>query len=160
MKRTPVCKEMVKMFEGLKLGAYSDPVGVQTIGYGHVVKLGEGLGPYLADPEEAERILGEDLDRTEVGVEGLVGDLNCTPWEMDALVSFAFNVGVGALGKSTLLRCIQCKDRRAAAAEFAKWKFAGGKPLPGLVKRRRAEAVRFLGGDFPLVAGCYHGGGD
>jgi len=155
MKRSPICAEMVKMFEGLKLCPYRDSVGVLTIGYGHTRNPGEG---YITK-EEAEKLLEDDLRYFEGHVVFLLQDMggDVPSFMYDALISFAFNLGASALEHSTLLKKFKEGDNRGAAAEFSRWVYAGGKPLPGLIKRRRAEAVRFLGGDFPLVASCYHG---
>src|SRR5690242_1900699 len=92
--------DLIKQSEGVRLKAYKDSVGVWTIGYGHT-------GPDVWDGKtidagEAERLLAEDLHKTEQGVIELIHG-PCTPNEFAALVSFAFNLGIGALAGSTLL---------------------------------------------------------
>lgn len=154
VRRTQTCAEMVRMFEGLKLAPYMCPAGKRTVGYGHRLGMSEVIGVISRD--DAEAMLEKDLDFYEGGVLALLKEKHrFEPWELDALTSFAFNVGLKALQESTLLKKYLIYDVRGAAAEFARWRFSAGVELPGLVKRRRAEAVRFLGGDFPLVAGCY-----
>jgi lysozyme len=160
VRRTQTCAEMVKLFEGLKLEPYVCPGGELTIGYGHVVRKSEVFPVSGISTADADAMLAKDLDFYESGVTQLLNRIGPKPqhWELDALTSFAFNVGLRALQESTLLKKYLAWDARGAAQEFARWRFSQGVELPGLVKRRRAEAVRFLGGDFPLVASCYHGG--
>ena len=137
--------DLIKHFEGLRLNAYKCPAGVWTIGYGST---GSHVTPDLKiTEEEAERLLRHDLGRFEHGVEELV-KVDLAQDEFDALVSFAFNLGLGALEQSTLLRLLNQSKRMEAAAQFARWDKAGGKPLPGLTKRRRAEAALFRGDDW------------
>ncbi|HEX6215286.1 MAG TPA: lysozyme [Vicinamibacterales bacterium] len=132
---------LVKAYEGCELKAYADAIGVITIGYGHT-------GQYAdRDAEitqvEADRILLEDLAKFERGVENLV-KAKISQNQFDALVAFAFNLGLGNLKSSTLLKKVNSGDK-TAVDEFAKWTRAGGKVLPGLVKRRAAEAALFQG---------------
>jgi lysozyme len=128
--------DLIKRFEGLELRAYRCPAGVWTIGYGHTgpeVREGTAIAA-----ERAEELLRADLLRFEEGVARSAGA--CTQGQFDALVSFAFNLGLGALRSSTLLKKHRCGEHRLAAAEFGRWIHAGGRKLPGLVKRRAAEA--------------------
>ena len=127
---------LIKRSEGLRLKAYRCPADVPTIGYG-------STGPHVRmgmtiTEAEAEALLRKDLERFERGVVAMAGDM--TPGQFSALVSFAFNLGLGALQKSTLLKKHLAGDHAGAAAEFAKWVNAGGKTLPGLVTRRADEA--------------------
>ena len=87
-----------------------------------------------------------DLKKFEAGVDDSV-TVPLEQHQFDALVSFAFNVGLGALRKSTLLRKLNAGDYAAVPAELMKWTKAGGKELPGLVRRRRAEAGMWRGVD-------------
>lgn len=125
--------------EGCRLDAYLCPAKVPTIGYGHTgdVKIGDRITQHQADV-----ILEADLQRFEMAVEQLAPGLSAN--QFSALVSFAFNLGVGALEHSTLLRYVLGGQMNAAAAEFGKWTHAAGAVLPGLVKRREAERVLFL----------------
>ena len=93
---------IIKHFEGMRLIAYRDAVNVLTIGYGHT-------GPDVTEgmkitEEQAEDLLRKDVERFEVGTEGLTAPVTLTQNEFDALVSFSYNVGLGALGESTLLK--------------------------------------------------------
>lgn len=91
--------------------------------------------------EQSQTLLSADLARFEGAVNRLGGKM--TQGQFDALVSFAFNLGIGALAKSTLLKKHQAGDYAGAAKEFARWNKAGGKVLAGLVKRRAAEAALY-----------------
>lgn len=154
---TNVGLEMIKMFEQFRGTAYQDSVGVWTVGYGETgpdVKYGT-----TRSMVEAESFLRQEAQALEDAIKDLLKDRAVSPndWEIDALVSFAYNLGLGALRKSTLFKLYKDYDNRGAMAEFRKWKYAGGKPLLGLRKRRFAEAVRFLGGDFDMVTKAYNG---
>lgn len=136
---------MLKGFEGCRLAAYQDSVGVWTIGYGWTqpvngVPVGKGM---TITQETAESLLRSGLVRYEKGVTGLV-KVTINQNQFDALVDFAYNLGVKALEGSTLLKKLNAGDYAGAAAEFPKWNKAGGKVLPGLVKRREAERTLFL----------------
>ncbi len=130
--------DLIKKFEGCKLEAYRDAVGVLTIGYGHTgdVKPGDKISQHQADV-----ILLFDLDKFQLGVGLVAADANDN--QFSAMVSLAFNVGLRAFQNSTLLKKFQAGDHRGAAAEFSKWTRAGGKVLAGLVKRRQAERELF-----------------
>lgn len=140
---------IIKHFEGRELQAYQDSVGIWTIGYGHT----SAAGPPRVTPgmtiseQEAEDILKKDLELFENGVRDRV-KVNINGRQFSALVSFSFNVGLGALGDSTLLRKLNSGDYRGAADELLRWVKAGGATLPGLVRRRDAERALFLGEDY------------
>ena len=130
---------LIKDFEGCRLKAYLCPAGVWTIGYGHT----QGVKPDMVINQlQAERFLIQDLKRFEDAVTSLV-KVPITPNQFSALVSFAYNVGTGALYDSTLLRKLNKKDYKGAANEFLRWNKAGGKVLPGLTRRRLAEKDLF-----------------
>lgn len=140
---------VVAQFEGFRPDPYPDAVGKLTVGYGHLIKDGE-LFPAPLTKEDALAILAKDLLETRRGVDALFRDIFLTYYELAALTSFAFNVGVGALEKSTLRRRVLSRNGVAAAHEFTRWVWATGKDgtrvrLPGLVKRRDVESVWFLG---------------
>lgn len=138
---SPDCLTIIKRFEGCRLKAYRDPVGVLTIGYGQT----EGVYPGMEITQaEADSMLLHEL-RTKFipGVMRLFGPL--PQHQADALVSFAYNLGVGALERSTLRQKILGGDVAVAADEFLRWHYAGGKSLLGLRRRRAAERARFLG---------------
>lgn len=141
---------LIKKFEGCELESYQCPAGKWTIGYGHTgpdVKAGQAITEH-----QAEAILRYDLDRFEEDVEKLTKGRAITENQFSALVSFAFNVGsdidadtkAEGLGDSTLLRLFLNGATQAAADEFRKWIYGGGKVQPGLIKRREAERQLFL----------------
>lgn len=140
---------IIKHFEGLELRAYQDSVGVWTIGYGHTAAAGPpsvSAGQTITEAE-AESILKKDLELFENGVRDLV-KVPVNSDQFSALVSFSFNVGLGALADSTLLRKLNAGDYQGAADEFPRWVKAGGQTLPGLVRRRDAERALFLSQDY------------
>ena len=126
--------------EGCRLEAYKDAAGVPTIGYGHTknVRMGDRITQYWA-----KEMLREDIEEAE----WLVKELGVarTEGQLDALVSFVFNLGIGRLKRSTLLKTIREGGSKAQITkEFKRWVYADGKLLPGLVKRREWEARRFF----------------
>jgi lysozyme len=132
--------DLIKSFEGLKLRAYLCPAKVWTIGFGST---GQHVTPGKVITEaQAEELLKDDLDRFEAAVTRLV-TVPLHQNQYDALVSFAFNVGISALERSTLLKRVNAKLFDQAAAEFSKWNRGGGKILAGLTRRRAAEAALF-----------------
>lgn len=132
---------LIKASEGLVLKAYLDAVGVLTIGYGST---GAHVKPGMVITEaRAESLLLEDLARFEAAVRKLCPVT--TQGQFDAMVSLSFNVGERAFEGSTLRRLHNAGNYVGAAAEFARWRFAGGKELPGLVKRRAAERALYEG---------------
>jgi len=138
--------DLIKQFEGLKLDAYQDSVGVWTIGYGSTYwpdgrKVRKG--DKLASEAEAEQLLRDVVKTYESGV-NRVDKVHITQNQFDALVSFAFNLGVGALEKSTLVKKLNKIDVIPVANEFSRWTTAGGKELEGLRRRRAAERELFL----------------
>jgi lysozyme len=138
--------KLIMQFEGLRLKAYRCPAGVWTIGYGHTSAAG---APDVRDgmrisATEAEAILRRDLAGFETAVAGMVRT-EVTQAQFDVLVSFAYNCGVGALKASTLLKRVNTGAYDAVPTELMKWTKAKGKELPGLVRRRRAEAALWRG---------------
>lgn len=132
-------RKIVMDFEQCRLEAYTCPAGKVTIGWGHTgdVKLGMKVTQHQADV-----ILEHDLQKFEQAVSEMAPNTNAN--QNSALVSLCFNIGIEAFRKSTLLRYVVADRPAAAAAQFAKWVHAGDKVLPGLVKRRAAEAALFL----------------
>jgi lysozyme len=130
---------LIKQFEGCRLTAYQDAVGVWTIGWGHTPAT-EGQ---TITQEQADALLEQDLQGFEECVNDLT-DRNLTPNQFAALVSFAYNEGCGALGSSTLMRYVNAGNFADAANEFGKWIEADGVVLQGLVRRRAAERELFL----------------
>ncbi|HCD1613123.1 TPA: lysozyme [Serratia marcescens] len=137
--------ELIKRFEGQRLKAYQDSVGVWTIGYGWTQPVdGKKVGPGMQiDQATADRLLKCGVVQYEQGVNQLV-KARITQGQFDALVSFAYNLGLRSLSTSTLLQKLNDGDKQGAAGEFGKWVNAGGKRLAGLVARRAAEREMFL----------------
>lgn len=131
---------VVENFEGLYLTAYRDQVGVPTIGWGHTAGVRMGQVITRAD---AEAFLRADLAVAEEAVDRLA-TVPLNDNQFDALVSFTFNVGTGALGVSTLLRLLDAGDFRGAADQFPRWCNGDRGPIPGLVARRAEERALFL----------------
>lgn len=154
MKTSDKGRKFIESFEGLILSAYDDasdrivPVGSEsrgtlTIGYGHTNAAGAPtvhVGQTITR-QEADTILGSDLDKVERDVTHLVTQpLNQN--QFDALVSFQFNTG--ALGRSTLLKELNKGNYKTAADDLIAWDHAGGVELAGLKRRREAERAMFL----------------
>jgi lysozyme len=144
MKTNAAGLDLIKRNEGCELTAYVCPAGKLTIGYGdtgpHVVR---GM---TITRKHAEELLANRLEREfESGVLKLLGDTPTTENQFSALVSLAYNIGVGALGRpSTVLRMHREGNHAAAAKAFGMWNQGGGKVLAGLVRRRQEEADLYL----------------
>ncbi|EMI4477667.1 lysozyme [Enterobacter hormaechei subsp. xiangfangensis] len=136
---------LIKQFEGCKLTAYQDSVGVWTIGYGWTQPVdGKPIRAGMTIKQEtAERLLKTGLVSYESDVSRLV-KVGLTQGQFDALVSFTYNLGARSLSTSTLLLKLNAGDYAAAADEFLRWNKAGGKVLNGLTRRREAERALFL----------------
>lgn len=136
---------LIKQFEGCKLTAYQDSVGVWTIGYGWTQPVdGKPIRAGMTIKQQtAERLLKTGLVSYESDVSRLV-KVGLTQGQFDALVSFAYNVGARALSTSTLLKKLNAGDIKGAADEFLRWNKSGGKVMPGLTNRRKAERALFL----------------
>ena len=137
---------LIKRFEGFAPEIYICPGGWATIGYGHVVRDHErDRFADAIDEAVAEDLLRRDVEMAERGVLRLIRvPLEDGPF--DALVSFAFNLGGGALQRSTLRRKVNREEHGAVPTEFRRWVFAGGRKLKGLIRRREAEAGLYAAG--------------
>lgn len=137
------CLDLVKSEEGCRLHAYKDQVGIWTIGYGIIVnrsgdKVKEGD---IITQEQADDLLGWQVGLKATGVNNLLGAYRVNQNQFDALVDFCYNLGIGALEKSTLLRKLKVDvNDPTIRDEFARWNKAGGKVLDDLVRRRKREA--------------------
>lgn len=129
---------LIKEFEGCRLRAYLCPANVWTIGYGHTGKV--YLGQEISQAE-ADKMLSKDLSVFVEGVDKMAAKY-LSDNAFSALVCFAFNVGLGALKKSTLLKKVNLAEPEASK-EFLRWNKAGGKELAGLTRRREAEKALF-----------------
>jgi len=137
---------LIKRFEGCHLKPYQDPIGLWTVGWGHLIGDGKTLPiEWFREltQEEADELLKKDLIRFERGVLRLC-PVGLTQPRFDALVSFAFNVGLGNLQRSTIRMKHNRGDYEGAAESFLAWTKAGGKELRGLVIRRKDEMNLYL----------------
>ena len=136
---------LIKRFEGFAPEVYICPGGWPTIGYGHVVRENErdGFADGI-DEAEAEELLRRDVEVAERAVLRLIR-VPLEDGRFDALCSFTFNLGAGALQRSTLRRKINRGDHEAVPAEFRRWVWAGGRKLKGLIRRREAVAEFYAG---------------
>ena len=130
------CVELIKYFEGFEDTAYLCPANVWTIGYGRTRNVKEGDRITEA---QAERDLLEELEEFKHQVLHSV-KVELTQNELDALTSWTYNLGVGNLNSSTLLKKLNAGSKDEVPAEMLRWNKAGGEVLAGLTKRREAEA--------------------
>lgn len=132
--------DLICRFEGFSPVIYICPAGYPTIGYGHLITEAN-KEQFLdgVDEDEALDLLRQDVAVAERAVLRLI-NVPLTQGQFDALVSFTFNLGAGALQRSTLRRKVNREEHDDVPAEFMKWVWAGGRKLKGLVKRRKAEA--------------------
>lgn len=138
---------LIKSFEGLHLKPYLDPIGIPTIGYG-TIQYENGSKVSMKDAsiteERALELLKFEVDKKALAVEKML-KISVNDNQFAALVSFSYNVGVGALQGSTLLKLLNAgTDQVAIADQFLRWNKAGGKELSGLTRRRQAERALFL----------------
>jgi lysozyme len=146
MTTSAAMRAMIENWEGNELTAYQDMVGVWTIGYGHTGSdVYEGL---TISQAEADELLSDDLHSFEIGVTNLVGDAATSQQQFDAMVSFSYNLGLGALGGSEVLSYHLAGNYPAAAADFNHWANAGGHQVQALLNRRNGEAAVYLNGDY------------
>ena len=156
MKVSQKCIDNIKKDEGVRQRPYQCPALLWTVGVGHVIDPNHAKVPLaqrkalpipagwdrVVSMEEIDEILRKDLARFEQGVSRLI-TAPLTQGQFDALVSFSFNVGLGNLQNSTLRMKVNRQEYEAAAEQFLVWTKAGGKVLPGLVKRRTHEKEMF-----------------
>ena len=134
---------LIKRFEGFSPTIYLDAAGLPTIGYGHLLLPGEAeMFRRGISHEAAIALLIKDEEAAERSVLRLI-TVPLTNGQFDALVSFTFNLGGGALQRSTLRRKVNREEHDDVPAEFLRWVWAGGKKLRGLVRRREAEVLSY-----------------
>lgn len=145
MTVSPAGRKAITKHEGNVLTAYQDSVGVWTIGVGHTAAAGSPApkAGMKITAAESDEILSRDLKTFEKGVRDAV-KVKLNQNEFDALVSLAFNIGVGAFSKSTLVKKLNAGDKAGAADQFLVWNKAGGRVLKGLANRRQDERKQFL----------------
>jgi lysozyme len=141
MKTSNAGIAFIKRWEGVRLSAYQCSAGVWTIGVGHTAAMGnpKPVSGMRITEQEAEDILRRDLNSIERDIDAVV-DVRLNQRQFDTLVSFVFNVGIGAFRKSTLLKKLNAGRYDEVPSELMKWNRAGGKVVQGLVNRRKAEA--------------------
>jgi lysozyme len=142
---------LVSQFEGFRSTPYQDIAGVWTIGYGATQCYGKPVTQYTRPmtQHECDGLLAQSL----ATVSDLVKAACHVPLsdnELAGLISLAYNIGTGALAKSTLMRLLNAGNRAAAASQFGAWVYAGGKIVPGLQRRRAAEKALFLTNSTPI----------
>jgi GH24 family phage-related lysozyme (muramidase) len=141
--------ELIESFEGFSSEPYKDVAGIWTIGVGSIYGLnGKRV---KADhrhisKQEALQLMKRDLKRTEVRISQLV-NVPVTQNQFAALCSFVYNVGSGAFQRSTARMKLNRSDYEGCANEFLRWKYAGKRSIPGLLRRRKAERELFLSED-------------
>lgn len=138
---------LIKRYEGCRLKAYKDSVGVWTIGWGNTSHAKAGVA---ITQQQAETFLKEDIVPVECVLNGI--GVNFTQNQFDALCSWIFNLGTGNFDSSTMKKYIMAKRNDVEIADqMIKWHNAGGKPLLGLKRRRVAEANMFVGRELYVV---------
>ena len=144
MKTSKTINDMIKAWEGCRLKAYRCPAGVWTIGYGHTAGVYQGM---TITQRQADDLFQKDIDAFARQVTSVLTSNQVTlrQCQFDAVTSFAYNVGMGNLKRSTLFKKLKAnRDDLSIASEFAKWNKGGGKVLPGLTRRRAAEAKLYF----------------
>ena len=139
--------ELIKRFEGVRSRPYRDCIGLWTVGVGHLIGDGKSLPESwnkVFTKEEIDALLIQDLSRFERGI-ALQLPVSLKQCEYDALCSFAFNLGLGTLQRSTIRQALLRGDKKLAAEKILKYCYAGGKVVKGLQLRRQAEYKMFLG---------------
>lgn len=138
--------DLIKQYEGCKLTAYQDIVGIWTIGYGTTAMAGLGIEPakgMTITHERAEDLLRQGVDKFANTVDAMI-TTKVNQNQRGACVALAYNVGSTAFAKSTVLRELNAGHFDKAAAAFRMWNKAGGEVIQGLVNRREAEIKLFL----------------
>lgn len=133
--------DLIKHFEGFSATVYHCPAGYPTIGYGHLVKDYELFDGPISN-RIAERLLRHDTRSAEKAVSRLIR-VQLTQGQYDALISFTYNLGSGALQRSTLRRVINRGHHHEVPNQLKRWIWAGGRKLKGLIRRRDAEAILY-----------------
>ncbi|HGW1316994.1 TPA: lysozyme [Klebsiella pneumoniae] len=135
--------DLIKQFEGYSSKAYPDPAtggAPWTIGYGTTKGVKPGM---VITAQQAEKMLRDDVAKFESGVSSLI-TAPTTQGQFDAMVSLAYNIGLGNFGKSTLLKKHNARCYSCAADQFRVWNRANGKVMNGLTKRRAAEREVYM----------------
>ena len=144
MKTSAEGLALIKKFEGLELKAYKCAAGVWTIGYGHTKDVQEGDE---WSESHADHMLEVELEEFEEYINDSV-TVTLSQNQFDALVSWVYNLGPANLKASTMLKVLNSGDYEGVPAQIQRWNKAGGKVLEGLIRRRKAEALLFVGRDW------------
>ncbi len=149
MKTSKRGVQLIKDFEGLRLNAYQDAVGIWTIGYGHTsdaeypVKAGAKITKAYAN-----KLLQHDIEEAEAVLDRLLANTQLNSNQYGAVISLMFNIGNAAFAKSTMCRKLRNGDIQGAGREFSKWVKAGKRTLEGLRRRRAAETELYYTPDY------------
>lgn len=139
--------DTIQQFEGLKLKAYKDSVGIWTVGFGNIFNLDTGNPIKEGDEitlETAERWLKIEVDNLQAKMRKVI-TVTLTNNQWTALTSLVYNIGFGAFKRSTLLRLLNAgASKEEVAKQFLRWNKAGGKEIKGLTNRRQAEYNLYL----------------
>jgi lysozyme len=141
MKLSEAGFNLIKSFEGFSHVTYICPGGYRTIGYGHLMSDDEDF-PDGISVFEGERLLWGEVQEAEQAIWRLI-HVPLTQGQFDALVSFVYNLGSGALQRSTLRRKINWEEHHEVPRELMKWVWAAGRKLNGLIRRRQAEGLMY-----------------
>ena len=146
MKTSEQGLQFIHREEGERLTAYADIIGVWTIGVGHTGTVdGKPIAKGMViSADKSRELLSADLSKFESAITRLV-KVPLKQYEFDALVSLVFNIGETNFARSTLLKKLNANDFKGAAEQFLVWKNAGGRPVQGLLNRRKREKDMFNG---------------
>ena len=139
--------KLIKHFEGVHKKPYICPAGYWTVGVGHLISRDAELPiewDRVLSPGEIDDLLREDLRRFELGVLRMLGTVQPSQSEFDALVSFSFNLGLGCFQRSTVRSAFIRGDKKRSGEVLLKYRRAGGRILQGLVRRRQAELALLM----------------
>ncbi|MDE6277261.1 MAG: lysozyme [Muribaculaceae bacterium] len=147
MELSAKIKQKIKAWEGCRLVAYRCAAGVWTIGYGHTADVSAGM---KISRQQADALFEGDIKQFSDQVKRVLGPVSINNNQFDALVSLAYNIGIGRLSKSELLKKVKANpDDPTIRAEFARYVYATSngvkRQLPGLVRRRTEEANHYFG---------------
>lgn len=146
MKTSEQGLQFIRREEGERLTAYADIIGVWTIGVGHTGTVdGKPIAKGMViSADKSRELLSADLSKFESAITRLV-KVPLKQYEFDALVSLVFNISETNFARSTLLKKLNANDFKGAAEQFLVWKNAGGRPVQGLLNRRKREKDMFNG---------------
>jgi lysozyme len=139
--------KLIKHFEGVHKKPYICPAGYWTVGVGHLISRNAELPiewDRVLSPGEIDDLLRKDLRRFELGVLRMLGTVQPSQSEFDALVSFSFNLGLGCFQRSTVRSAFIRGDKKRSGEVLLKYRRAGGRILQGLVRRRQAELTLLM----------------